>query len=107
MTGQLNLKNKKYAKDFQPIDEDCSCSTCTTYTRAYLHYIVTIHTVACHLLTTHNVAFQLRLMKNIRDSIEQDRFPEFVVEFFRNLHPEKNYPRWIVEALKAVNIELP
>lgn len=106
MTGQLSLKQKKYEKDFQPIDKECNCNTCATYTRAYLHNIVTVHTVACHLLTIHNVAFQLRLMKNIRDSITAGKFPEFVSNFFIQLYPDKKYPQWIVDALKSVNIFL-
>lgn len=106
MTGQLSLKQKKYEKDFQPIDKNCNCSTCATYTRAYLHGIVTVYTTACHLLTIHNVAFQLRLMKNIRDSIAAGKFPEFVRDFFAQLYPEKNYPQWVIDALKAVNINL-
>lgn len=106
MTGQLNLKHKKYKNDFEPIDKNCNCSTCETYTRAYLHGIVTVHTVSCHLLTIHNVAFQLRLMKNIRDSIAAGKFPGFVADFFRQLYPDKNYPRWVIDALGAVNIFL-
>ncbi|KAJ8974522.1 hypothetical protein NQ317_016028 [Molorchus minor] len=101
MTGQLNLK-----KDFNPIDANCTCSTCQNYTRAYLHGIVTVYPVACHLLTEHNLAFQLRLMKNIRDSIHENRFPEFVADFMLNLHPDRNYPTWIKDSLAAVNINL-
>lgn len=106
MTGQLNLRQKNYKKDFRPIDENCTCSTCKTYTRAYLHGIVTVQTVACHLLSVHNVAFQMRLMKTIRDSITNGTFPEFVQKYFLNLFPEKDYPKWIVDALNAVNIKL-
>ncbi|KAF2905441.1 hypothetical protein ILUMI_00733 [Ignelater luminosus] len=106
MTGQLNLKQKKYKKDFSPIDEDCDCSTCKTYTRAYLHHIVTIHSTACHLLSTHNLAFQVRLMKNIQDSITNGNFPEFVIKFMSDLYPNKNYPSWIIDSLAAVNIKL-
>ncbi|CAB0006790.1 unnamed protein product, partial [Nesidiocoris tenuis] len=50
-TGQINLKHKKYAFDFTPIQDDCGCSTCKRYTKAYLHTIVTQETVACHLIT--------------------------------------------------------
>lgn len=106
MTGQLNLKKPKYAKDFRPIDENCSCSTCKNYTRAYLCGIVTHVSVACHLLTEHNITFQLRLMKNIRDSVTEGRFPEFVKEFMKGVYPDENYPTWIPDALKAVNILL-
>lgn len=106
MTGQLNLKQSIYKKDFNPIDKDCDCSTCKTYTRAYLHQIVTIHPVACNLLTTHNVAFQLRLMKTIRDSILEDKYPEFVRKFMHDLYPDKTYPSWVQDSLAAVNIKL-
>lgn len=59
MTGQINLKHKKYEMDFEPIDKNCSCSTCKTFTKAFLNSIVTKETVGCHLLTVHNLAFQV------------------------------------------------
>lgn len=90
----------------RPIDESCPCSTCKTYTRAYLHQIVTIETVACHLLTVHNIAFQMKLMKDIRESIKQQKYPEFVQNYMLNVYPDKKYPEWIVNALQTVNITL-
>ena len=62
-TGQLNLKSKIFATDFQPIDQNCSCSTCKNYTRAYLHTVVNTETVAGHLITIHNVAYQVIFLK--------------------------------------------
>ena len=59
-SGQLVLKQEKYAKDFRPIDEACTCPTCKNYTRAHLHCIVGKEQLACHLLTVHNIAFQVR-----------------------------------------------
>lgn len=50
--------------------------------------------------------FQLRLMQSIRESIEQQRFPEFVRNFICSMYPSKEYPQWIVDALAAVNILL-
>ena len=58
-SGNLNLKKKQFAKDFRPIDENCSCSTCKTYTRAYLHTIASHEAVACTLISVHNVAYQV------------------------------------------------
>ncbi|XP_063234806.1 queuine tRNA-ribosyltransferase catalytic subunit [Bacillus rossius redtenbacheri] len=104
--GQLNMKQKTYATDFRPLDGECGCSTCQRYTRAYIHSIVTVETVACHLLSVHNVAFQLRLMRSIRESIKEQKFPEFVRTFMESAYPKKNYPQWIVDALAAVNIQL-
>ncbi|XP_001607235.2 queuine tRNA-ribosyltransferase catalytic subunit [Nasonia vitripennis] len=105
-TGQLNLKQGQYAVDKRPIDETCTCSTCKTYNRSYIHQIVTIETVACHILTVHNIAFQMRLMREIRESIEEKRFPKYVQDYMLKVYPEKNYPEWIADALRAVNIEL-
>lgn len=105
-TGQLNLKQGSYGTDKRPIDENCTCSTCKTYNRAYLHNIVTNETVACHLLTVHNIAFQMRLMRDIRQSIADQKFPEFIQKYMLNLYPDKDYPDWSVDALKAVNVEL-
>lgn len=105
-TGQLNLRQKLYQHDLTPIDESCDCTTCKNYTRAYLHHIVTEETVACHLLTVHNVNFQLKLMRDIQNSINEQKFPEFIRNFMKNLYSNDEYPQWIVDALKAVNIDL-
>lgn len=105
-TGQLNLRQVQYHKDMRPIDESCECNTCKTYTRAYLHHIVTVETVACHLLSVHNIAFQMKLMENIRQSIKEQRFPKFIQQYMLDLYPNKEYPSWIVNALKAVNVTL-
>ncbi|XP_015520075.1 queuine tRNA-ribosyltransferase catalytic subunit [Neodiprion virginianus] len=105
-TGQLNLRQKQYKYDTAPIDDSCDCSTCKNYTRAYLHQIVTQETVACHLLSVHNINFQLRLMRDIRDSIKEQTFPQFVRKFMLELYPDGEYPTWITEALEAVDIKL-
>uniref|UniRef100_A0A0A9XKY3 Queuine tRNA-ribosyltransferase catalytic subunit 1 n=1 Tax=Lygus hesperus TaxID=30085 RepID=A0A0A9XKY3_LYGHE len=105
-TGQINLKQKKYAFDFRPVQEDCECSTCKRYTRAYLHTIVTLETVACHLLSVHNVFYQLRLMRDMRESIKIQQFPQFVRKFMKNMFVDTEVPKWIREALDAVNINL-
>ncbi|KAL0099359.1 hypothetical protein PUN28_020136 [Cardiocondyla obscurior] len=105
-TGQLSLKQAQYKKDLRPIDESCECSTCKTYTRAYLHQIATVETVSCHLLTVHNIAFQMRLMRDIRNSIQEQRFPRFIQDYMLTIYPNKDYPTWITNALSTVNISL-
>ncbi|KAL4715144.1 hypothetical protein ACJJTC_012191 [Scirpophaga incertulas] len=104
--GQLNLKQKKYSMDLNPIDKDCNCSTCKTYTRAYLHCIVTMETVACHLLSVHNIAFQMRLMQKMRENIENGTFPEFVHNFVNELYSNGNIPCWVINSLKSVGIHI-
>ncbi|XP_043251922.1 queuine tRNA-ribosyltransferase catalytic subunit isoform X1 [Colletes gigas] len=105
-TGQLNLKQIQYHNDMRPIDESCECNTCKIYTRAYLHHIVTIETVACHLLSVHNIAFQMKLMQDIRRSIMEQNFPKFIQQYMLNLYPDKNYPSWIINVLETVNVKL-
>lgn len=105
-TGQLNLKQLQYRKDTRPIEESCECSTCKNFSRAYLHQIATIETVSCHLLTVHNIAFQLKLMKDIRESITEQRFPQFIQDYMLNLYSTREYPEWVVNALEAVNVPL-
>jgi queuine tRNA-ribosyltransferase catalytic subunit len=105
-SGNMNLKHTRYRDDFGPIDEHCSCKTCKSHSKAFLHTIVTKETVACHLLTIHNLHYLLTLMKTMRQSIIEDRFPEFVRDFMKNLYPDGDYPSWTIEALQSVNIIL-
>lgn len=107
--GNLPLRQSRFRADFDPIEQDCTCSTCTSFTRAYLHSIVTRETVGCHLLTIHNIAFQLNLMHDARRSISEGRFPEFLRKFFSDWYGTRDvakYPMWIIHALAAVSIDL-
>ncbi|XP_054283143.1 queuine tRNA-ribosyltransferase catalytic subunit 1-like [Macrosteles quadrilineatus] len=105
-SGQINLKHKKYEEDYRPIQDDCDCSTCKHYTRAYLHCIATALPVACHLLTVHNLSYQMRLMKGMRESIKAQRFPEYVQGFMSKMYSDSKYPKWVTDALAKVNIHL-
>lgn len=104
--GSLKLKHRMFTNDVRPIDPDCTCSTCRNYTRAYLNTIVTRQTVACHLVTVHNVSYQMNLMKSIRQSISDGKFPEFVDTFLSRMYPNGDVPRWAVDALRAVDISV-
>jgi len=104
--GQINLKQRQFARDLRPVDDTCPCSTCARFSRAYLHSVVTVETAACHLLTVHNLTYQLRLMRSIRESITEDRFPQFVRNFMKESYPDGKYPDWAVDALASVNIHL-
>ncbi|XP_061439589.1 queuine tRNA-ribosyltransferase catalytic subunit 1 isoform X2 [Rhineura floridana] len=57
--GSLQLKNKQYAKDFRPIDENCDCPTCQRYSRAFLNALFRSDTTAMHHVTIHNIAYQV------------------------------------------------
>ncbi|KAI9164531.1 hypothetical protein H9P43_008390 [Blastocladiella emersonii ATCC 22665] len=105
--GSMTLKNAKYKEDHRPIDPTCPCPTCARYPRSYLHRIVTRETTACHLITVHNITYQMRLMRGIRESIVAGRFPDHVREFCATIYPDGDTPRWAVDAFKSVGIEVP
>lgn len=111
--GMLNIRNAKFANDFGPIEEGCGCVCCRPtsdggmgITKAFVHHNSAKETSAAHILTIHNVWYQLNLMREVRDSIIADAFPAYIKSFFGNLYPDGNYPDWTVEALKTVNVDL-
>ncbi|KAK0629661.1 tRNA-guanine(15) transglycosylase-like protein [Bombardia bombarda] len=113
--GVLNMKREKYAKDFGPIEDGCGCPCCRPadqegamgITRAFVHHNAAKETVSAHLLTIHNVWYQLELMRQARKAIIADEFPAFVREFFNNLYPDRvSYPSWATTALRSVGIDL-
>lgn len=104
-TGQLNLKAKEFESDAGPIDPDCPCQTCVNHSRAYIHAI-SRESVACHLLSVHNITYQLQLMRAARESILEQKFPQFVMKFMADMYPTGEYPEWAVEALGSVGIDL-
>lgn len=81
--GRLVVKNAKYARDFTPIDAECSCYTCKNYTRAYVrHLIHTNELFGMRLASIHNVHFLLDLMRDVREAIRNDELLEYREEFF-------------------------
>ena len=104
--GELNLRKAVYEEDFSPIDSTCPCPTCASYTRAYLHTIVTKEPSACHLVSVHNVCHQLRLMTRLRDAVIEDTLPAFIQGFMAGMFPDKLYPGWAVNALVSVGVTL-
>ena len=81
--GRVNIKNAKYAEDFSPLDPECDCYCCRTYSRAYLrHLFRSDEILSSMLLSEHNLHFLVRLAENIRQAIDEDRFSEFKTEFF-------------------------
>ncbi|MCB0182539.1 MAG: tRNA-guanine transglycosylase, partial [Anaerolineae bacterium] len=76
--GRLNMRNAQYAEDERPVQEDCACYTCRTFSRAYLRHLYKAGEIsALRLGTIHNVHFMLSLMRQIRAAIVDDRFTEF------------------------------
>nr|XP_046186267.1 queuine tRNA-ribosyltransferase catalytic subunit 1-like isoform X1 [Oncorhynchus gorbuscha] len=105
--GSLTITKKQFAKDLQAIDPDCQCPTCRRHSRAYLHALFKSDTAAMHHITIHNISYQLTLMRSMRQSIIDGRFPDFVRTFMKRMFPSpEQYPGWAVDALGTVNITL-
>lgn len=85
--GPLNLKNKRFEKDFSPLDHKCDCYTCRNYSRAYIRHLVKSNEIfGSMLLSNHNLAFLVNMMRGIRKSIEEDRFTEFKKDFYESYY---------------------
>ncbi len=80
--GRFHITNAVYRRDFRPIDEDCDCSTCANYTRAYVHHLFRAkEMLAGTLATIHNERWIIRLIDRIRQSIIDGDFAELKAEF--------------------------
>lgn len=83
--GKVVVKNKIYAKDFNPLDEQCECYTCKNFSRAYLRHLFQAGEIlGPRLLTLHNISFFLKFMKEIRKAISEGKFLEWTREFFNS-----------------------
>ena len=77
--GKVVIKQAQYTEDQEPVDPNCACYTCTTYTRAYLrHLFIAGEILYSTLATLHNIHFYLDIMRHIRQSILLGNFPELL-----------------------------
>ncbi len=75
--GVINIKNEKYARDESPIDPQCGCPVCKSYSRAYIrHLFKTEELLALRFSVMHNLWFYNSLMKKIRDALDSGSFAQ-------------------------------
>ena len=73
--GRLNLKQAAYTQDSRPVEADCECEVCRTYSRMYIrHLFQTQELLAYRLLSFHNVWFYSKLMSTIRQAVAQGQW---------------------------------
>ncbi len=83
--GPINLRNAKFAEDQAPLDERCTCPTCASYSRAYIHHLIRSGEIlGAMLMTEHNLSFYQQLMQAMRDAIAEGRFAAFAADFQRD-----------------------
>lgn len=85
--GRINIRGAKYREEFTPLIENCDCYTCQNYTVAYLNHLLRAHeTLAGTLLSIHNERFIIKLVDDIRASIEDGSFYEFRDAWLKNYY---------------------
>ena len=73
--GQVNLRNARHADDPRPLDAECGCPACKSFSRAYLHHVVRAgEMIAGMLLTWHNLHYYQDLMAGMRAAIAGGTF---------------------------------
>jgi queuine tRNA-ribosyltransferase len=84
-SGTLNLKNAAFARDKNPIEQDCACQACQEYARGYIRHLIKAEEIlGLRLITLHNLHFYLELMRQARNTIEKGTFDQFRKDFVGN-----------------------
>ncbi len=87
--GKINIKNARYADDFRPIDADCKCYGCKTFSRAYIRHLVKSNEIlALQLASLHNLTFYLWLVRSAREAILKNQFSSWKAGQLKRLHTE-------------------
>jgi len=86
--GRHNIQNAVYSQLEQPIDPDCDCYTCRTFSAAYLHHLFDCNELlAYRLATIHNLSFISNLMCKVRNTILNGTFSAFKDNFLTSYKP--------------------
>jgi queuine tRNA-ribosyltransferase len=92
--GQVNMRAARHRADPGPLDPECDCATCTTYSRAYLrHLFVAGEVLGLRLLALHNVRYLARLVEAARAAIEAGRFRSWSEDWLARHRAARAAPR--------------
>lgn len=88
--GRVNIKNRRYERDFSPLDPECDCPCCRNYTKAYLHHLMKCEEgFGGRLCSLHNIRFLIHQMEEARKAIREDRFLEFAAQVLSDFKSER------------------
>ena len=88
--GAFALKKVENRLDFTPIDKECGCKVCQSYSRAYLRHLYKSNEILCSILASyHNLYFMNELVKNARTAIRENRFLAFKRDFLSRYSEKK------------------
>ena len=108
-TGILKVKAHECQDDQNVIMENCLCQACHRLgvSRARIHHLPkTGNTLAVQLLTQHNIAYMMSLVREIRRAIMDNEFPMYVRHFLKVHFGDESVPAWVSDALHAAGIDL-
>lgn len=87
--GKINIRRKEFAEADEPLDSECDCYVCRTFSRAYLrHLYASAELLSFRLNSLHNLAYFLNLVRNARKAIMEKRFQEFLNDMAA-IYPEE------------------
>jgi len=111
--GTLRLKSNEFSDDERIIMEGCTCAACKGgYTRARLHTLLKRNNpLAAKLMTSHNIAYMMYLVRGMRKAVIEDRYKDYVLEFIKDQfrgseNGGQEVPEWVQNALEAAGINL-
>jgi len=87
--GRYPVKAGEYKTDTRPVEEGCTCYTCTNFPRAYVRHLLNVNEIlGVRLLTLHNLHRYMEFMKEIRSALESGSFGD-LREAYSHLHLEE------------------
>lgn len=107
--GSVRIKSKEFANQTEPLEKECKCLTCLNYSRSYLHGLFKENEpLAAQAMTTHNVAYMMKLMRTMRRAIQdgESAYIEFIKDFLIKQYGEKQegIESWVIDALKVAGV---
>jgi queuine tRNA-ribosyltransferase len=80
--GDIKIRNARYREDTRPLDDTCSCYTCTHFSRGYLHHLQKVNEIlGARLNTLHNLHYYQALMRELRSAIGERRLVDHLASF--------------------------
>ena len=104
----MRLKLQVYVENGMVVMEGCGCMACKGgYTRGRLHELLKVgNPVVATLLTAHNVAYMMGLVRGMRKAVMEGTYGDFVRGFVGRMFDGGDVPVWVREALAAGGIQL-
>ena len=91
--GKIRITNRRYRRDFFPVDPSCTCYCCANFTRAYLHHLFNANEVlSATLAAIHNVRFYLDMVAAARAAIEANDYASFKSAFLEEYQRDDGQP---------------